>query len=143
MSRRSYSRWTSIASYAAGAPVLLVLSMLLVTAMFQAKALGQKPAAVKTTEDLPPGGMQAKATTACTECHEARIIVQQRLSKAAWTKEVDKMMKWGAVVDAGDRDALIDYLSANFNPDQPPYNPPRSASSSEKIEKTSPKKTSP
>jgi hypothetical protein len=72
--------------------------------------------------------MQAKATTACTECHEARIIVQQRLSKAAWTKEVDKMMKWGAVVDAGDHDALIDYLSANFNPDQPPYVPPRSAS---------------
>ena len=40
--------------------------------------------------------MQGKATTACLECHEARIILQQRLSKAAWTKEVDKMTKWGA-----------------------------------------------
>ena len=66
--------------------------------------------------------MQAKATTACTECHEARIILQQRLSKAAWTKEVDKMRKWGAVVDTNDRDALIDYLSSNFGPDQPPTN---------------------
>lgn len=86
---------------------------------------GQK--AAKPTEDLPSGSMQAKATTACTECHEARIIVQQRLSKSAWTKEVDKMTKWGALVDAIDRDALIDYLSTNFGVDQPPYNPPRTS----------------
>ena len=71
--------------------------------------------------------MQAKATTACLECHEARIILQQRLSKAAWTKEVDKMVKWGAVVDPNDRDALIDYLSANFSPDKPAYEPQRTA----------------
>jgi len=72
--------------------------------------------------------MQAKATTSCLECHEARIILQQRLSKPAWTKEVDKMIKWGALVDANDRDALIDYLSSNFDPDRPAYEPLRSAS---------------
>lgn len=88
----------------------------------------QKADPPKPTADLPPGTMQAKATTACTGCHEARIILQQRLSKAAWTKEVDKMTKWGAVVDTADRDALIDYLSTNFSPDKPPYEPPRSAS---------------
>jgi hypothetical protein len=71
--------------------------------------------------------MQAKATTACLECHEARIILQQRLSKAAWTKEVDKMTKWGAVVDPADRDALIDYLSTNFSPDKSAYEPPRTS----------------
>jgi hypothetical protein len=68
--------------------------------------------------DLPAGAMQAKARTACMECHESRIILQQRLSKAAWTKEVDKMIKWGAVVDPKDRDALIDYLSTNFSADK-------------------------
>ncbi len=73
--------------------------------------------------------MQSKATTACLECHEARIILQQRLTKAAWTKEVNKMTKWGAVVDAADRDPLIDYLSINFSPDQPPYNPQRTSGS--------------
>lgn len=77
--------------------------------------------------DLPPGAMQAKATTACTECHEARIILQQRLSKATWGKEVDKMTKWGAVVDPADHDALIDYLSANFSPDKAAYEAPRTA----------------
>lgn len=91
--------------------------------------------AAKTTADLPPGAMQAKATTACTECHEARIIVQQRLSKVAWTKEVDKMTKWGALVDPVNREALIDYLSGNFGPDQAPYQPPRSAEVSAKKSK--------
>jgi hypothetical protein len=92
-------------------------------------AFAQKATSAKATEDLPAGPMQAKATTSCLECHEARIILQQRLSKAAWTKEVDKMIKWGAVVDAADHDALIDYLSTNFSPDQPAYEPPRTSSS--------------
>ena len=93
--------------------------------------------AAKTTEDLPAGAMQAKATTACTECHEARIILQQRLSKAAWTKEVDKMTKWGAVVDANDRDGLIEYFSGNFGPEQPAYEPPRTSSAREVAAKKS------
>ena len=78
-------------------------------------------------ENLPIGAMRQKATAACLECHEARIILQQRLSKPAWTKEVDKMVKWGALVDAKDRDALIDYLSVNFGPDQSAYSAPRTA----------------
>jgi hypothetical protein len=77
--------------------------------------------------ELPAGTVQAKASSACLECHEARIILQQRLSKAGWIKEVDKMTKWGATFDPADRDALIDYLSANFAPDKPPYEAPRTA----------------
>ena len=83
--------------------------------------------AAAQSPSLPAGAAQAKVTTACTECHESRIILQQRLSKAAWTKEVDKMTKWGAVVDPADRDALIDYLSTNFSPDKPAYEPPKTA----------------
>jgi hypothetical protein len=78
--------------------------------------------------DLPPGPLQGKVRTACLECHESRIILQQRLSNAAWTKEVDKMIKWGAVVDAADRDAFIDYLSTNFPPDKPSEPMSRTAS---------------
>ena len=77
--------------------------------------------------DLPPGPQQAKMKTACLECHDSGIIVQQRLGKAAWTKEVDKMIKWGAVVDPGDRDAFIEYLSENFPEDKEPYVAPRTA----------------
>jgi hypothetical protein len=99
---------------------------ILLLAAFVTCAAAQK-AAANPTDELPAGPVQAKATTACTECHEARIILQQRLSKAAWTKEVDKMTKWGALVDPADRDGLIDYLSTNFSPDKPPYVPPTTA----------------
>src|SRR6202166_4954664 len=83
-----------------------------------------------SNDQLSAGPAKEKAEAACLTCHEARIIVQQRLSKPAWTKEVDKMMKWGAEVDPKDRDALIDYFSANFGPDQPAYVAPRSATQS-------------
>jgi hypothetical protein len=86
-------------------------------------------------ETLPAGAAKEKAEAACLTCHEARIIVQQRLTTAAWTKEIDKMTKWGAEVDAKDHDALIDYLSANFGTDQPAYQAPRSTAES----KTNPK----
>jgi mono/diheme cytochrome c family protein len=101
---------------------------LVVIALAIMSLLASAQKAAKATEDLPAGAMQAKATTSCLECHEARIILQQRLSKAAWTKEVDKMTKWGAVLDANDRDALIDYLSSNFGPEQPAYEAPRTSS---------------
>jgi hypothetical protein len=99
----------------------------LVFAFAPAIGSAQKSLTGSVTAELPAGPMQAKATTACTECHEARIIVQQRLSKAVWTKEVDKMTKWGALVDPADRESLIDYLSTNFGPDKSPYVPPRTA----------------
>lgn len=96
----------------------------------------QNAATAGSVADLPTGPMQAKATTACLECHEARIILQQRLSKTAWTKEVDKMTKWGAVVDPADRDALIDYLSTNFSPDKPAYQTQRTAAEKSPIPKS-------
>jgi hypothetical protein len=97
----------------------------------------QVPPKVAVTETLPQGPMAEKATTACTECHDARIILQQRLSATAWTKEVDKMTKWGALVDPADRDALIDYLSINFSPDKPPYESQRTVAVRSGSRKTS------
>jgi len=96
----------------------IALTGLLLTACFLPLLHAQSPA-------LPPGAMQSKVTTACLECHESRIIMQQRLSKAAWTKEVDKMTKWGALVDPADRDGFIEYLSTNFPPDKAPEQMPR------------------
>ncbi len=113
---------------------LLALPLLVAASFLWAQ--DQKPVRTNATEDLPGGAMH-KATTACTECHETRIILQQRLSKAAWTKEVDKMTKWGALVDPADRDALIDYLSTNFSPDKPAYEPQRTSANRSGSVKTS------
>ncbi len=98
---------------------------LLLSLIAASAGMAQEASTASPTAELPPGAMQAKATATCLECHEARIILQQRLNPAAWAKEVDKMAKWGALVDPADRDALIDYLSTNFSPDKPPYQPPR------------------
>jgi len=102
----------------------LILRMLVVLALALICVAGTQSS---PTEQLPTGAAKEKAEAACQTCHEARIIVQQRLDKAAWTKEVDKMIKWGAEVDPKDRDTLIDYFTANFSPDQSAYVAPRSA----------------
>jgi hypothetical protein len=92
-------------------------------AMALTMAKAQPPAGV----DLPAGSMQRQARTACTTCQDAHIIVQQRLSKLAWGKEVDKMIKWGAILDPSDRDALVEYFSQNLPADKPAYVARRSA----------------
>jgi hypothetical protein len=82
--------------------------------------LGAASVARAQSLDLPAGPIQTKVRTACTECHDASIIRQQRLSEKIWTKELDKMIKWGALVDPADRGAFIEYLSVNFPPEKPP-----------------------
>ena len=57
-------------------------------------------------------------TRSCIACHSLRIIRSQRLSKAAWNRELDKMAGWGAVVT--DRDALLEYFVENFGDAKPP-----------------------
>ena len=53
----------------------------------------------------------------CLPCHSLRLIHSQRLSRATWNKELDKMAGWGAKYQ--DRDALLEYLSANYGDDKP------------------------
>jgi len=64
-------------------------------------------------------------TRACVQCHSLRLIHSQRLSKATWTKEVDKMIRWGAPVH--DRETLIDYLSEQYSDAKPAPEDSRSA----------------
>ena len=75
------------------------------------------------SQPLPRGPMQKKATTACLECHDAHIVVQQRLDRNIWRKEVEKMVRWGALVEAADVEPLTDYLFRNFNPSVPDKTP--------------------
>ena len=111
--------------------VLLVLSVA-ACPLLLLRAQGPAP-------ELPPAAITPKIKTACMECHDSGILVQQRLDKKAWTKEVDKMVKWGALVDATDRDAFIEYFVANFGADKPPaapvYKAPNAVNKSSQREK--------
>jgi cytochrome c1 len=64
---------------------------------------------------------QKEAGLACTPCHSLRLVQSQRLSRATWNKELDKMAGWGTKIT--DRDALIEYLVANYGDDKPPSPP--------------------
>ena len=58
----------------------------------------------------------------CTLCHSDDLITQQRLDRAAWTRVVDKMIRWGAPVNPEEREVLLNYLAASYSPttDDPP-----------------------
>jgi mono/diheme cytochrome c family protein len=60
---------------------------------------------------------QKEESRSCVPCHSLRLIHSQRLSKAAWNKELDKMAGWGTLVN--DREALLEYLMANYGDDKP------------------------
>jgi cytochrome c5 len=74
-------------------------------------------------DDLPAGAGATILRRDCLSCHEADLIVSQRLSRAGWGRELDKMLRWGATVPAADREPLIDYLTANFAPRRAAANP--------------------
>ncbi len=67
---------------------------------------------------------RAEEKRSCLGCHGARIIHSQRLSRAVWGKELDKMARWSSEVK--DREPLLDYLVANYGDDKPVPAPPRS-----------------
>lgn len=68
----------------------------------------------------PDAGKRAEQRS-CTPCHSLRLVESQRLSAAAWQKEVDKMIGWGAVVS--DRQMMIDYLTQHYSNTQTPVPP--------------------
>jgi mono/diheme cytochrome c family protein len=67
-------------------------------------------------QELPPGAGRDEVVSRCLTCHESDLVAQQRLTAAAWGREVDKMIRWGAPVAPSERDAVIAYLAAHFSP---------------------------
>lgn len=100
----------------------LILMMALVAGV---PALGQ---------ELPPGRGHDEVVRRCMACHETDLITQQRLSTAGWGREVDKMSRWGAGVEAAERDVMIAYLARHFTP-TPVVDRPASAAEGEGIYK--------
>ena len=64
---------------------------------------------------------QKEEARVCVACHSLRIVHSQRLSRATWNRELDKMAGWGTKYT--DREALLEYLVANFGDDKPAPKP--------------------
>jgi cytochrome c5 len=80
-------------------------------------------------QDLPEGKGVELARDKCLLCHEADLIVSQRLSRQGWVREVEKMIRWGATVNDSEKEILVDYFAANFPPRK--FTPAASASANE------------
>jgi sulfite oxidase len=65
-----------------------------------------------TAASNQPAGYKEK----CLVCHEEDLMSQQRLTRGQWDKEIDKMVRWGANVNADERGPILEYLSKAFGP---------------------------
>lgn len=79
---------------------------------YLAANFGPRPSASHTESSAASFPGEATFTRACLSCHGVDLVEQQRLSRPGWVREVDKMMRWGSTVNATEKDALVDYLTA-------------------------------
>lgn len=63
---------------------------------------------------LPASAGVEVAQAKCIGCHDADLIVSQRLSPTGWDREVAKMERWGTTLSAEERAALVGYLTRSF-----------------------------
>lgn len=88
---------------------------------YLAAQLGPRPVGAKTranqfaaNNDETTGKRIFEAK--CLICHEADLVKQQRLSHKGWTLEVEKMIRWGALITDNEKESLIGYLSRHYGP---------------------------
>jgi DMSO/TMAO reductase YedYZ molybdopterin-dependent catalytic subunit len=84
-----------------------------------AVTLGGPAAPTKPAADigaLPADPDAALVRQKCLACHDADLIVQQRLNEASWSRELDKMTRWGASLTDDERRRLLGFLARHFPP---------------------------
>lgn len=83
-----------------------------------AEAAATQPARAvsRTVQGLPEAPGAEETARRCLTCHEADLIVQQRLTEGGWDRELTKMTRWGAVVPEGERATILRYLAQTFGP---------------------------
>lgn len=84
------------------------------------------PAVAQTAlQSTPPstwpgtGAGPQLAQERCLICHNPEMIQGQRLTAAQWTKEVTKMVGWGAPLNPREQAVLAAYLAAAYPVDAP------------------------
>lgn len=97
-------------------PNSTIMKLALMAAMLGIGVSNNWQASLAARQDLPAGKGVELANAKCVTCHEADLIMAQRLSKQGWTREVEKMVRWGASVNDAEKAVLVDYFSANFAP---------------------------
>jgi quinoprotein glucose dehydrogenase len=77
----------------------------------QAAAATRRPG---NPAEFAPGPEQPFVQKACTTCHVAAQVTNQRKSRTEWAATVEKMVGFGAQVPDNQFDRVVDYLSRNY-----------------------------
>ena len=98
----------------------LVLFLVLVLLVLPgAPAQGPKPKEEGWPELLPPGDGRELVLSTCTSCHNLKVVVHARMSRAEWAKSVNDMIQRGAPVFPEEIEPLTTYLSKAFGTSVP------------------------
>ena len=99
--------------------MLAVVSVIVACVAGAASLSAQAPAQAQTPAPAQAGALPQSAgadvaTAKCIGCHQADLIVSQRLSPTGWDREVAKMERWGAKLSPEERPVLVGYLTREF-----------------------------
>ncbi len=97
--------------------VLLLVSVLVV--LLAASARGQKAKDEGWPELLPPGDGRELVLNSCNTCHNLKVVVHARLSRADWAKSVNDMIQRGAPLFSEEVEPIANYLSKAFGTSVP------------------------
>jgi hypothetical protein len=75
-----------------------------------------RPIATANAPDVRAQPAPVSYEAACFACHDDHMMRQQHLTRAQWDRELVKMTTWGAAIEPGQRDALLDYLARKYKP---------------------------
>ena len=78
--------------------------------------VGGKAALPQSPQASPYAPFPEKVKASCIGCHGEEMITGQKLTRAQWEREVDKMKGWGASVTPENRSEIVDYLLGQFGP---------------------------
>ncbi len=77
-------------------------------------AASPTPVTASASAAATTGAGEAIFNRACLACHGRDLTEQQRLTPTGWTREVEKMVRWGAQVSDEDKPALVEYLAGLY-----------------------------
>ena len=77
-------------------------------------AVASQPAPVPSHDAAAVDAGAAVYKRACLACHDGALVEAQRLTPAAWSRSIAKMVGWGARVDATETNALAAYLASRW-----------------------------
>ncbi|WP_294391478.1 PQQ-binding-like beta-propeller repeat protein [uncultured Sphingomonas sp.] len=77
-------------------------------------AAAPTPGPIVRSGEFAPGSERPFVQQACTACHVAAQVTNQRKSRADWSATVEKMVGFGAQVPDAEFDRVVDYLARNY-----------------------------